>query len=93
MTPKIPKTLGRYELHEEIGRGMMGVVYRATDPELHRTVALKTVHLAWAITDEDRELFERRLIGEEHHADWLESQIELIRQVGVENYLATQIHD
>jgi len=39
-----------------------------------------------------RELFERRLIGEESHADWLESQIELIRQVGVENYLATQIH-
>jgi len=40
-----------------------------------------------------RELFERRLLGEESHADWLESQIELIRQVGVENYLATQIHD
>ncbi len=40
-----------------------------------------------------RELFERRLVGEESHADWLESQIELIRQVGVENYLATQIHD
>ena len=40
-----------------------------------------------------RELFEKRLIGEESHADWLESQIELIRQVGVENYLATQIHD
>ena len=39
-----------------------------------------------------RELFERRLVGEESHADWLESQIELIRQVGVENYLATQIH-
>jgi bacterioferritin len=40
-----------------------------------------------------RDLFERRLIGEEHHADWLESQIDLVRQVGIENYLATQIHD
>ena len=39
-----------------------------------------------------RELLESRLVGEESHADWLESQIELIRQVGVENYLATQIH-
>jgi bacterioferritin len=40
-----------------------------------------------------REMLEDRLQGEESHADWLESQIELIRQVGVENYLATQIHD
>lgn len=39
-----------------------------------------------------RELLEQRLVGEEHHADWLETQIELIRTVGIENYLATQIH-
>ena len=39
-----------------------------------------------------REMLEGHLTGEESHADWLESQIELIRQVGVENYLATQIH-
>jgi bacterioferritin len=40
-----------------------------------------------------RELLEDKLTGEEHHADWLESQLELIRQVGIENYLAQQIHD
>jgi len=40
-----------------------------------------------------RELLERQLAGEEEHADWLESQLELIRQTGVENYLAQQIHD
>jgi bacterioferritin len=40
-----------------------------------------------------RELFERKLVGEEEHADWLESQLELIRQVGLENYLAQQIRD
>ncbi len=38
-----------------------------------------------------RELLERQLVGEEAHADWIESQLELIRQVGLENYLAQQI--
>ena len=53
----------------------------------------RAVALAMAKGDNGtRELFERRLLGEEHHADWLERQIELIRQVGLENYLATQIH-
>jgi bacterioferritin len=32
------------------------------------------------------------LVGEEQHADWLEAQLDLIKQVGVENYLAQQIN-
>lgn len=40
-----------------------------------------------------RELFEQKLTGEEEHADWLESQLELVRQVGIENYLAQQMRD
>jgi bacterioferritin len=39
-----------------------------------------------------RELLEGMLVGEESHADWLESQLELITQVGIENYLSQQIH-
>jgi bacterioferritin len=40
-----------------------------------------------------RELLEGILKGEESHADWLESQLELIRQVGEPHYLAQQIRD
>jgi bacterioferritin len=40
-----------------------------------------------------REMFEDILQGEEEHADWLESQLELIRQVGEPNYLSQHIHD
>ena len=38
-----------------------------------------------------RELLETILTGEEDHADWLESQLELISQVGEAHYLAQQI--
>ena len=40
-----------------------------------------------------REVAETILAGEEEHADWLETQLELIRQVGEANYLAQQIGD
>lgn len=40
-----------------------------------------------------RELLEKILAGEEEHADWLETQLELVRQVGDAHYLAQQIRD
>ena len=40
-----------------------------------------------------RELLADILVGEEEHADWLETQLEAIRQIGLENYLAQQLYD
>lgn len=40
-----------------------------------------------------RMLLESILHSEEEHVDWLEAQTELIKQVGLQNYLASQIHN
>lgn len=37
------------------------------------------------------DLFTRILVAEEEHTDWIETQLELIKQVGEQNYLAQQI--
>ena len=56
---------------------------------LHRGIAL-------AIEKTDvgtREMLADILVDEEEHVDWLETQLETIAQIGVEHYLAQQLHD
>jgi len=40
-----------------------------------------------------RELLEEILEGEEEHADWLETQLHLLAEIGEAHYLAQQVHD
>lgn len=58
--------VGEYELLEEIGRGGMGVVYRAKHPVLHRTIALKLLRPD-ACHGDDRLLVEARSVAQLDH--------------------------
>jgi serine/threonine protein kinase/HAMP domain-containing protein len=42
----LPQRIGKYHIREQIGRGGMGLVYRAFDPALEREVAIKVIHAA-----------------------------------------------
>jgi bacterioferritin len=40
-----------------------------------------------------RDLLEDILEGEEEHADWLETQLSIVEEIGIAHYLAQQMHD
>ena len=42
-------------------------------------------------TTAPRELIVKILTDEEHHIDWLEAQLNSIKEIGIENYLTQQL--
>ena len=59
MSDTVKKTFGKYEAISHLGSGAMGVVWRAQDPVLGRTVAVKTITAALASDSENKERFLR----------------------------------
>ncbi len=55
--------LGRYEIVAELGRGAMGAVFRARDPKIDRTVAIKTIAIP-ASSKHDAEHYRQRFFRE-----------------------------
>lgn len=68
--PELP-TIGRYEIHDEIGRGSTGVVYLAHDPLIGRWVALKTLSREFSPDEERIAALRRQLFNEAQSAGGL----------------------
>jgi eukaryotic-like serine/threonine-protein kinase len=59
MSTRVDTRLDRYQMDAELGRGAMGVVYRARDLKLDRTVAIKMIFLDGLEPDTEHEYRQR----------------------------------
>jgi serine/threonine protein kinase len=63
--------IGRYKIVRELGRGAMGVVYHAIDPNIGRPVAIKTIHFGSNRKPEEVDRMRERLFREARSAGML----------------------
>ena len=65
----VGKSLSHYNIVAELGRGGMGIVYKAEDTKLDRTVAIKVLPSAALASEDDRSRFyrEAKAAAQLHH--------------------------
>ncbi len=86
--PQGPRSIGRYRLEKEIGRGAMGQVYLGFDPRISRRVAVKTLNYD-NFNGKERQEIKTRFFREAEAAGRLSHpSIVSVFDVGEENDLA-----
>ena len=58
------KKIGKYNIQSILGKGAMGIVYRALDPDINRKVAIKTIRFDLASEETDNEEIMQRFMRE-----------------------------
>jgi bacterioferritin len=54
----------------------------------------KAIELCWDASDHGtRDILEKILVSEEEHTDWLETQLSVVKDIGLQNYLTQQLEE
>src|SRR4030081_1586620 len=83
------ENIGRYRIIGELGRGAMGIVYKAQDPAIGRLIAIKSIRLGDLTEESERERLRDRLFREAQSAGVLSHPgIVTIYDIAEENGMA-----